>query len=212
MEEKKISEPVLLGGVCAASVVVVLGLVFAMRGFRMEEMRKLQTEVMELQAKLDKSGWSGELADKIYIDTGADDTLMREEEKEIEVSEKTEMETPLETYVKEFDRSPLFQVFFLNEPIFLKNVEGVEYVHKVVFERQAGSGLIIANLTMKNDTNREVLPRIELTLFNRNGAKIASETVLYISETLAPGGAKMDIMSFRVGQRDPYFFELRELE
>ena len=57
-----------------------------------------------------------------------------------------------------------------------------------------------------------VTPRFQLMLFNAKGRFLCRDTILYITEDLAPGEKKIETMSLPRAPRDVAFYEIRQLD
>ncbi len=128
------------------------------------------------------------------------------------IAREVEAEDLLEGYEREDKRPGLLQVFRMGEAISQKKVEEIEYVDAVKFRRQVGSGRVLADVLLFNDSSKPVTPRFQIMLFNEKGKFITRDTVLYITEDLPPGDKKSETMSFRRGHKGVGYFEVRKLD
>ncbi|HOE26631.1 MAG TPA: hypothetical protein PK696_02920 [bacterium] len=130
----------------------------------------------------------------------------------VETERQIEDQDILEAYEKEERRPGLLQLFSVGERLLQKKVEGVEYVKAVLFRTQAGTGRILADVALHNDSAVPVTPRFQLMLFNAKGRFLCRDTILYITEDLAPGEKKIETMSLPRAPRDVAFYEIRQLD
>ena len=138
----------------------------------------------------------------------------KEEPKDITlIAKEIETQDLLGQYEKEDRRPNLIQPFRMGEAIPQKKVEGVEYISAVKFRRQVGTGRVLADVLLYNDSSTAVTPRFQILLFDEKGKFIDRDTVLYITEDLEPGEKKTETMSFRRGRRKGIrYFEVRQLD
>ncbi len=103
-------------------------------------------------------------------------------------------------------------MFRVGQRLLQKKVEGVEYVKAVLFRTQVGTGRVLADVALHNDSAVPVTPRFQLMLFNAKAKFLCRDTILYITEDLAPGEKKIETMSLPRGPRDVAFYEIRQLD
>lgn len=132
--------------------------------------------------------------------------------KVVETQREVEDEDKLEAYEREERRPGLIQVFSVGRQLAQKKVEGVEFVKAVLFRSQVGTGRVLADVALFNDSAVPVTPRFQLMLFNAKGRFLCRDTVLYITEELAPGDKKIETMSLSHGPTGVAYYEFRKLD
>lgn len=130
----------------------------------------------------------------------------------VEIPREVESKDMLEAYEQEDKRPGLLQVFRMGEQLPQKRVEGVEYVKSVMFRRQVGTGRVLADASLANESSAPVSPRFEIRLFNAKGKFLCRDTVLYIAEELPPAEKKIETLSLAHGPEGVAFYEVRKLE
>ncbi len=180
---------------------ILLSVVFGFRSLISSRNAALRLEVSMLKARLREAGISDYIKEIKLI-----------EEEPIDISEKTMIDTDFERYVRRSRQPGLFQYFRSGEPIYQKNVEGLECVDQITFDYQPGKGTMKADVFLRNDTGKRALPKFQILLFDSNGKLIAEESVICISKFLRPDDTKLETVKFKVGNRYPTFFEVKELK
>lgn len=130
----------------------------------------------------------------------------------VEMQREIEDQDTLEAYEKEERLPGLLQIFRIGQQLPQKKVEGVEFVKTVLFRTQVGTGRVLADILLYNDSAVPVTPRFQLMLFNAKARFLCRDTILYITEELAPGEKKVETMSLPRGPREVAYYEFRKLE
>jgi hypothetical protein len=191
-----------LFGLCILAAAIVLGLFLVFR-----QIVSLQRARVEASVKLTQGA-------PTPAPLSADKALALKGEKKmiVEVQREIEEQDKLEAYEKEERRPGLIQVFRIGQQLPQKKVEGVEFVKNVLFRSQVGTGRVLADVALMNDTGVPVTPRFQLILFNAKGKFLCRDTVLYITEELAPGDKKVETMSLAHGPTGVAYYEFRKLD
>lgn len=132
--------------------------------------------------------------------------------KVVEMPREIEKKDILEEYEQEDKKPRLLQIFRMGEALAQPEVEGVEYVREVTFRRQVGTGRVLADVIMMNDSGAPVTPRFQIMLFNSKTRFLCRDTMLSIKEELPPGEKKTVTLSFPHGPESIAFYEVRRLE
>ncbi len=191
-----------LYGLCILAAAIVLGLFLVFR-----QIVALQRTRIEIAAK---AAQNAPTPAPLSVDKAV--TLKDETKKIVETQREIEDQDKLEAYEKEESRPGLIQVFRIGQQLPQKKVEGVEFVKAVLFRTQMGTGKVLADVALLNDTGIPVTPRFQLMLFNAKGKFLCRDTVLYITEELAPGDKKMETMSLAHGPAGVAYYEFRKLD
>lgn len=205
MTEYRMNSSVMMGIAILVSAILI-SVVFGFRSIVNSQNAVMRQELAALKARLKQSGVSDYIREISLVD---------EQEKEdvpLEISEKTVIETDFERYVRKSKQPDLFQYFRSGEPIYQKNIEGLEYIDQITFEYQPRKNIVTADIFLRNDTSKRTLPKFQILLFDSDGNFIGEESVLYISDFLSPNDTKLESVKFKVGGRSPNFFEVKELE
>lgn len=189
-------------GLCIAAAAVILGSFLVLR-----QVIALQRARIEEAARVEATAPA-----PFPLKEGTPPAARQENRNIVEVQREVDDSDKLEAYEKEERRPGLIQIFELGKQLPQKKVEGVEFVKAVLFRSQLGAGRILADVALVNDTGLPVTPRFQLMLFNAKGKFICRDTVLYITEELAPGDKKIETMSLPHSPVGVQYYEFRKLD
>jgi hypothetical protein len=128
------------------------------------------------------------------------------------IPREPESQDILQDYEREQMKPGLLQIFRMGEVLPQKKVEGVEYVQAVKFRRQVGTGRVLADVSIVNDSSKSVRPKFQIMLFNAHARFLARDTMLFITEELLPGQKKVETLSLPHGPEGVVFYEIRQLD
>jgi hypothetical protein len=191
-----------LFGLCIFAAAIVLGLFLVFRQIVALERTRVEVSMRSIQAAPAPAPLS---VDKAVA-------IKNEPRKIVDTQRDIEDQDKLEAYEKEERRPGLIQVFHIGQQLAQKKVEGVEFVRSVLFRSQVGTGRVLADVALVNNTGVPVTPRFQLMLFNAKGRFMCRDTILYITEELAPGDKKIETMSLPHGPEGVAYYEFRKLD
>lgn len=189
-------------GLCMVAAAVILGSFLVFR--QIVALQRSRVEAAALSAR--------NAPPPVALLAGAAAAPTPAPKKIVEAQREIEQTDKLEAYEKEELKPGLIQVFHIGKQLPQKKVEGVEYVKAVLFRSQVGTGRILADVALMNDTGVPVTPRFQLMLFNAKGRFLCRDTVLYITEELASGDKKIETMSLSHGPAGVQYYEFRRLD